>query len=290
MAGRLIPWILLALGIGVLLLLRWRDKRRMGRIREQMADFLADPQQSMEAALEEDSLAAVQNEIYELERRLRREIQLRQEECQRTEQLVADISHQLKTPLTTLRLYTELDSSPHMAGSLQQISRMEGLIQNLLRLERLCADGYPFTFSLQDIGPLVLEQWQDLKPLYPGRALALQGQAAIRCDGAWMGEVFQNLLKNACIHTPAGGEITVSLEQTEAAFFCTVEDTGGGVPDEDLPHLFQRFYRGSRPSGEGSGLGLAIVREIVRRHHGSIQAENTGKGLKMTISMPITAV
>ena len=124
-----------------------------------------------------------------------------------------------------------------MEASLEQISRMENLIQSLLRLERLCADGYHFVFKSQDMKTLIEEQWSFLTAAFPGRSLTISGNAAIRCDKKWMGEAFLNLLKNACEHTAPGGTIRVSLEKSDAAFFCSLEDDGGGVCKKDLPHL-----------------------------------------------------
>lgn len=239
----------------------------------------------LDVALEEDDLARLQNAISDTQQALSRQRELYAQECTRTSNLTADISHQLKTPLTTLRLYTELDDAPHSEESLTQIQRMEDLIQALLRLERLCADGYAFTFETADAEAIVLDQWQSLQPLFPGKTLTVTGSAVIRCDEKWLGEAFLNLLKNACEHCKS--EIHVHLERTEAAFFCTVEDDGGGVSPAELPRLFERFYRSENQTGNGVGIGLAIVREIVTRHHGTITAENGEKGLRMTISMPM---
>lgn len=283
--------IFLAAALGAacltLMILRLREHRRIRQLTQQAEDFLNHSGKPMDVALGEDDIAMLQNALCELQDRLIRARELQKEECSRTSSLTADISHQLKTPLTTLRVYTELDAAPHMEASLAQISRMENLIQGLLRLERLCADGYSFTFREQDMGELIAEQWSFLAPAFPGRNLELSGQAVIRCDGKWMGEAFGNLLKNACEHTAPGGTIWVCLEKTEAAFFCTLEDDGGGVPEKDLPHLFERFYRAEHQSTQGAGIGLSIVREILRRHHGTIAASNTGKGLRMEITLPI---
>lgn len=270
-----------------LAILRWREHRRIRQLTWQAEDFLNHGGKPMEVALGEDSLAMLQNEICELQDRLIRARELQKEECSRTGSLTADISHQLKTPLTTIRLYTEMDNAPHMEESLEQISRMENLIQGLLRLERLCADGYSFAFQEQDMNALVKHQWDLLTTAFPGRKLRITGNAVMRCDEKWMGEAFLNLLKNACEHTCEGGTIRVSLEKTDAAFFCTLEDDGGGVPEKDLPHLFERFYRAEHQSSQGAGIGLSIVREIIRRHHGTITASNTEKGLKMEITLPV---
>lgn len=269
----------------VFLLRDWRRERRIRKLAEQIEEHLSGTAPMLDVALEEDSIARLQNAIADTQQALNRQRELHAEECARTSNLTADISHQLKTPLTTLRLYTELDGAPHMEESLRQIQRMEDLIQSLLRLERLCADGYAFTFETADAEVILREQWQSIAPMFPGKSLTVSGSAVIRCDEKWLGEAFGNLLKNACEHCDSS--IHVSLERTEAAFFCTIEDDGGGVSPAELPRLFDRFYRSENQKGNGVGIGLAIVMEIVSRHHGTITAENGEKGLRMTISMPM---
>jgi signal transduction histidine kinase len=123
--------------------------------------------------------------------------------------------------------------------------------------------------------------------LWPGKHLEIEGDAALRCDGKWLGEAFQNLMKNACEHTAADGCIWVKIEQTEHTVYCSVEDNGGGVREKDLPHLFERFYRSEDQAQSGSGLGLAIVKEIVYRHHGHVSAENGKNGLRINLEIPI---
>ena len=261
--------------------------RRIRKLAELVDDFNSGTGEMLDVALEEDALAQLHNGIADTQQALARAKQLNSEECHRISQLTADISHQLKTPLTTLRLYTELDDAPHAAQCLDQIQRMEDLIGALLRLERLCADGYAFHFGTSDVENIIREQWQGLQAIWPHKKLVLEGAARIRCDENWLGEAFLNLLKNASEHTVDDGVIRVKVERTDAAFFCTVEDNGGGVSTEELPKLFQRFYRAEHQNKNGAGIGLAIVKEIIQRHHGGITAENGQEGLKMSISMPM---
>jgi len=261
--------------------------RRIRRLAEQVEGFSSGTAEMLDVALQEDCLAQLHNGIADLQLALARARQLNAEECSRTSQLTADISHQLKTPLTTLRLYTELDNAAHMEASLEQIQRMENLIQALLRLERLCADGYAFHFSPADAETVIREQWQSLQAIWPDKKLIIAGSAHIRCDENWLGEAFLNLLKNACEHTPDDGVIRVQLERTEAAFFCVIEDNGGGVTPDELPKLFRRFYRAQHQNKNGAGIGLAIVKEIIQRHHGTVTAKNGVHGLKITVSMPM---
>ena len=279
--------IILSIVCAALLIRNLILNRRIRKLAELVDDFNSGTGEMLDVALEEDSLAQLHNGIADTQQALARAKQLNAEECHRTSQLTADISHQLKTPLTTLRLYTELDDAPHAAQCLDQIQRMEDLIGALLRLERLCADGYAFHFGTSDVETIIREQWQGLQTIWPDKKLMLEGAARIRCDENWLGEAFLNLLKNACEHTAEDGVIRVKLERTDAAFFCTVEDNGGGVSTEELPKLFQRFYRAEHQSKNGAGIGLAIVKEIIQRHHGVITAENGRDGLKMSISMPM---
>ena len=269
----------------LLLALLLRQEYRLRRLAERVDSFCSGTGEMLDVALEEDTLARLQNGIADLQQALNRQRELHAQECARTSNLTADISHQLKTPLTTLRLYTELDGAPHAEACLAQIQRMETLIQALLRLERLCADGYAFTFETADAEVILREQWQSIAPMFPGKSLTVSGSAVIRCDEKWLGEAILNLLKNACEHCDSS--IHVSLERTEAAFFCTIEDDGGGVSSAELPRLFDRFYRSENQKGNGVGIGLAIVREIISRHHGTVTAENGSNGLRMTISMPM---
>ena len=279
--------------IGVLLILaavllrQWMNMRRLKKLAEQMENALTGQGGKLSISLKEDTIAQVENAAAEMQNRIEKAEENFRLEARRTSNLTADISHQLKTPLASLRLFCEMDSSAHCEQQIVQIERMETLISSLLRLEKLCADGYEFSFQECDIRRLIEQGWQQLQLLWPDRKLILEGEAKIRCDAKWLSEAFRNLMKNACEHTQENGTISVFMEQTDRFFYCTLEDDGGGAAPKDLPHLFDRFYRAEGQHQQGAGLGLAIVKEIVVRHHGQILAQNTGKGLKFTISIPV---
>ncbi|MBQ8953665.1 MAG: HAMP domain-containing histidine kinase, partial [Clostridia bacterium] len=259
---------------------------RMKRLAERIEDFLVTGNDRLEFSVREDALAPLHNAAAELENRVLLAGESLSEECRRTSRLTADISHQLKTPLASLRLFCEMDGGAHMAEELDQLERMETLIHSLLRLERLCADGYDFTWTLRSVPDVVRAAWENLAAVYPDRRLEIIGEAHMRCDEKWLGEAFLNLLKNACEHTRPGGLIRVTFEETRASIFCSVEDDGGGVSRDDLPHLFRRFYRAQGQETKGAGIGLPIVREIIRRHHGAVRAENGPMGLRVIIDLP----
>jgi len=285
--GLIAAVVVLTVVLLIVLFLYLHQRRRIGQLAEQMESFLVTGQEPLKFSVQEDALAPLQNAAAELENQVLLARSQKQEERCATRDLTADISHQLKTPLASLRLFCEMDESAHVKEQLSQIERMEKLIQSLLRLERLCADGYEFTFAEHDIAALVHDSWQGLASVYPKKILKIEGNATIRCDEKWLGEAYMNLLKNACEHTPDNGEIIVHLDQSDTAFFCSVSDNGGGVDAKELPHLFERFYRAHSRETKGAGIGLSIVKEIIHRHHGNIYAENISGGLRMVITLPI---
>ena len=286
MVGYILSGILLLILAGIVIR-HLCNNRRLKKLSENMEDYLTGIGGNLPLSLKEDTIAQVENAAMEMQNRIDVAEERFRQEAKRTSALTADISHQLKTPLASLRLYCEMDSSAHCEQQIVQIERMETLISSLLRLEKLCADGYEFTFEDCDIRKMILRDWEQLHTLWPDRTLTVEGDATIRCDEKWLSEAFRNLIKNACEHTKENGKIRIFMEQTDRFFYCTLEDDGGGADPKDLPHLFDRFYRAKGQPSKGTGLGLAIVKEVIYRHHGQILAQNTKKGLKFTISMPV---
>lgn len=269
----------------VLLFLLLRQRHALRRLTRQAETFLDGGEEPLDCALSDSAAASLQNALSRLENALLLSREQTSLEARRSADLLTDISHQLKTPLASLQLFVELDSGKHLAEEQAQLDRMQTLIANLLRLERLCADGYAFHFEGHDLRELAEACWQPLQVLYPEKELHLAGTAQLRCDEIWMGEALTNLLKNACEHTGPRGEIFLELSQSPQEVCLRLWDNGGGVESEALPRLFDRFYHGSHP-GHGAGIGLSIVKEIVWRHHGSISAENIPGGLQFTLYFP----
>lgn len=238
-------------------------------------------------SLKDDEYAELENSIAELAHLTAVQREAVQKENRDTVDFIADVSHQLKTPLASIRLYSELQSGPHTDKQLALIDHMEKLIYSLLRLQKLRAGAYELKFMPHELGMLIREVWEELTPLYTQKRFSISGDSALlRCDEYWMGEAIKNLLKNACEHTSEDGTICVGLTHLEKSILVTVEDDGGGVSGEELPRLFRRFYSPSRQKN-GTGLGLAITRAIVEKHHGSVSAENAGGGLRVTVCLPL---
>jgi len=215
-------------------------------------------------------------------------------------QMTADIAHDLRTPLSVILGYTEalsdgkLQATPAIAATLHQ---------EALHLNHLIDDLR--TLSLADAGELPLyRDW-----IAPGalleRAVAAYGMQAeqqgitlrteiaaglpsVNVDAQRMAQVLGNLVSNALRHTPAGGDVTLSASQEDGVVLLSVHDTGDGIPPEDLPHIFERFYRGdqARQSFGASGLGLSIAKSIVEAHGGSLTvASAAGQGSAFTVRL-----
>ena len=204
---------------------------------------------------------------------------------------LADISHQLRTPLTSSNLIISMlgkhdlpeEERLRSMRELQKLlQRMDWLIQSLLKMSRLDSNTAYLQKTPVSVSRLIEKAAEALAvPMdLRGQELILQiaEGAGFAGDFAWSCEAVGNILKNCMEHTPPGGAIRV--EASENALFCEIliSDNGSGIDPQDLPHLFERFYRG-RDAGEQSiGIGLALSRMIVSRQNGTIRAENLPEG------------
>ena len=184
---------------------RWQ-KKKIEALHGQLIDFLEGREPSPRFSVNDDDFALFENAIVELESRLLLEQEKTQRESQKNADFIADVSHQLKTPLAALKLYCEMGQAQNpgkdISRQLALIERMENLIYSLLRLEKLRADAYEMRFADHDLSALAGQVWAELQPLYPERRFQLAGSANLRCDGYWIGEALRNILKNSCEHTP----------------------------------------------------------------------------------------
>jgi len=237
------------------------------------------------------------------------EARRREEESERQRrQLLADISHELATPLTSIRGYTETLLEPRVPVSgeeraaylgdiLEESKRMDLLIQDLLDLARLESGAIELEKVRLDWTDLSRNTMERFRARFDqvGIALRWEGPAEpawVQADGRRLEQVLENTLVNALRYVPSGGTVTLSLGPVAGSepgrFRLAVSDDGPGFSPEDLPHVFDRFYRADAArSAGGSGLGLAIVKEIVRRHGGEVHAENLSPhGASIVVDLP----
>lgn len=219
--------------------------------------------------------------------------------------LVANVSHELKTPIAALKGFLELlegdvgerHRREFLASMSQETARLERLVEEQLQLARLDAGALPLEREEVDLGALAAEVVAPRAPLAEREGVALgvvlteDGPAVVDADPARIEQILLILLDNALRHTPAGGRVDVVVGADGAAAQVAVRDTGEGIPDADRPFVFDRFYRGDASrEGRSAGLGLAIARGLAHAHGGAIDLESrVGEGSTFTLRLPLAA-
>ncbi len=220
-------------------------------------------------------------------------------------QFVSNASHELKTPMTTLKIMLQsLIAQPDMPAELRtefmqdmdhEIDRLTGIVNDLLTLTRMDSHAMTLKLGSLDLCELAQSTLRRLEPMAEQRGQRLTADLSesllLTADGAKLEQVMYNLVENAVKYTPEGGHIHVAVFRTGKQAVFAVTDDGPGIPAEDQPHIFDRFYRvdkaRSRETG-GTGLGLSIVKQIVALHHGTVTVESQeGAGSTFRVELPM---
>lgn len=286
----IIALVVMTVLCAVLIALHMINHKKTRALIQSIDKFIKDGTMT-ELSTSDGAFAHLQSNVCELEARLIQEREYTKIEAKNNTEFISDISHQLKTPLAGLRLYCEMahNTSPdsHTEKELALISKMEKLIYNVLKLEKIRSDTYVMTFAETDIADIADELKTEFTALFPQKEITVTGKSSFRCDKTWLREALGNVIKNACEHTKADGKVDILIEQAEKSVSVIIEDNGGGVPENELPMLFRRFHRTENASPDSAGIGLSITKAIVEKHHGTITAENSEKGLRVAMCFPI---
>lgn len=248
--------------------------------------------------MSEGELAILSSEIDKVIARLNLTVDELQAEKLALSDSLADISHQLKTPLTSIAISTELirdrlsarGDSEDLVERLRLIqtlqARVEDLVAALLKLARIDAGVIKLVCGAVDAHELVRKSFEPLAIAFDIADVRfsadVQDGASYEGDLTWSVEALENILKNCIEHTPAGGCVGVRVTEDVLACRIRIEDTGPGIAESDLPHIFERFYRGSRDANAapsevnpaGVGIGLALSKSLVTAQGGTLTAEN----------------
>jgi len=237
--------------------------------------------------------------------RLQESVEIIRRDRDRSRDFLADVSHELRTPLAALRTFNELLTegaaddpdarSEFLESSGQQIERLDWLAQNLLELSKLDSGLVLLDLRPDDLRAAVESAVEQNRAAADRRGVIVSlhlpdAPIRIRHDPPRVGQVVANLVANAIKFTGRGGSVSVDVAATPDGAWIEVTDTGVGIDPAELPHIFERFYRGSRANearGSGSGLGLAIVRSIVDMHGGTVEVESrVGQGTRFVVTLP----
>lgn len=245
---------------------------------------------------EEGELSILKNEIYKVTQRLSEQSELLKKDKVYLADAISDISHQLKTPLTSMLMMTELLESPNLPSDKRltftrsikkQLERIEWLVSALLKLSKIDAGTIQFKREPVRVKKLVRKAAEPLiiNMELKEQQLVIEGDEAVFMgDFNWSREAILNILKNCMEHTQQGGEIQVHTVENPLYTEVVIVDNGEGIDKEDLPNVFKRFYRGKNASSESVGIGLAMARSIVLQQNGDITVQSEkGRGTRFRI-------
>jgi signal transduction histidine kinase len=235
----------------------------------------------------EGELSLLKSDIFKVTRMLSEQGAVLHEDKAKLTNAISDISHQLKTPLTSMIVMTDLlrdkgledEKRAEFTRNLQvQLERMEWLVSSLLKLSKIDAGTITFKKERVQVAPLIQAATDPL--LIPMdikmQQLKIHGdeQATFLGDFKWTAEALINIIKNAIEHTSEGGEISIHFSENALFTEISISDNGKGIPKEDLPYIFRRFYKGKNAGDDSVGIGLAMAYSIITSQHGDIEVKS----------------
>ena len=244
---------------------------------------------------QEGELAVLQSEIHKMTMRLREQRWQLEDDKRYLANALADISHQVRTPLTSVNLLVGLLSEPNIPDERRRklthellglLSRIDWLITTLLKISKLDAGTVQFQQETISLNELIRKATDSL--LIPieikEQNLYINANGNFTGDVSWTVEAISNIVKNCVEHTPNGGEIRIEAGENSLFAEIVISDSGSGIAQEDLPHIFERFYKSKNAGDKNFGIGLSLTRMIITNQNGVIKAENNAaKGALFTI-------
>lgn len=241
---------------------------------------------------DESELSGLKNELYKLTVLLREQTERAKANKVALAESVADISHQLKTPLTSVMILSDnLLESEGMNESTRrrflqeikvQLNGMKWLVTTLLKLSRFDAGVVELACRPVDAEELFQAVLQKVELLAEWKQVELvsdiRDRISVNVDDYWMTEALTNIVKNAIEHSPSGSSVRFSAEDNDVYTLIRISDSGEGMDREEMRHLFERYYRGKGAASESAGIGLALAKEVIEKQGGYITVESSARG------------
>lgn len=276
-----------------------RRYRRIAELSDAIDSILHGAERVDFEEYQEGEVAILSSEIHKMVIRMREQASQLLADKRFLSDSIADIAHQLRTPLTSMNIIVDMFSEEELsdekrfdllAEMMQSLNRTEWLINTLLKMSKIDADTVFFEGKEYLVKEMIQRAGDSLAVPLDINGVALKmdvpEDAKIRGDMMWTCESIGNILKNCMEHTPSGGQIEINVKDTPIYCEIVIQDTGSGIDPDDLPHVFERFYRGKVALNSSIGIGLALSKMIVERQSGTIRVENREepeKGARFTI-------
>lgn len=283
------------IAIGIHLSTEYYRYRKLQKLSSDLDKLLVDGIPLPIRDYQEGELSILANHIQKLTLRLIESAEVVENDKKHLADSLADISHQLRTPLTSMNLTISMLRDPELStekrmeltGELRMLlTRTDWLVETLLKISKLDAGTVKLAQKKISVRQLIDQAAAPLAIPMDLRSQTLTvhcQEENLGCDLVWTAEALGNILKNCMEHTPEGGTITVTASETALYTKIEVEDTGAGFESKDIPHLFERFYKGTNASENSYGIGLALARTVITAQNGTVQAMNGEAGAKFVI-------
>lgn len=269
----------------------WRRYRRLAQLAREIDHMLHSQIPVQFEKYREGELSILENELSKMTLKLSEQAAALADDKKFLADSMADISHQIRSPLTSSNLILSLLMEPDLPSVkrkkllqelAQLLSRIDWLVESLLKMSKMDAGTVCFQQAPVNVRALIRQAAEPLMiPMeLREQTFSIQEESGVEFTGdqAWSQEAILNILKNCMEHTPPGGCIQVFFSQNAIYTDIVIEDNGPGFDREDLPHLFERFYKGKNASSQSVGIGLALARMVVSRQNGTLKAENRPEG------------
>lgn len=293
----------LALAVVGLVIYILLGKRRQEKQIQEMIDYLTKVQDFTELPgmneITEGRMGILQSEIYKVVTILKEEYSSEHKQKKYMSDMMSDISHQFKTPLTAISLMTELLMNPEVTEEQRleyaskidsQVNKMTWLIKNLLTLSQLEAGVLEMKSEDISIIDMLSDIESSLEVMAEVAGVELTAKVpdgfSVKGDKHWLREALMNIIKNSVEHTPEGGFVKINVTDNNIFTGIAISDNGKGISKEHLPHIFERFYKAGNTSTNSVGIGLAMAKQIINLHGGTIEVESEeGSGTTFTIKL-----
>ena len=290
----LVLWVMtptLVLFICIFLVASWSFAKKIRAFTLQAKQSLQNKRDLQFDDFNEGDLAEMKNVFQSMALAHARQAQRLEEEKGLLQQSLVDITHQIKTPLSSLSLTAESLMGEDVSAAerkraarkiLDTTDHIDALVATLLKLSRLDAEAVTFRQNTFTVQALIDSACEPMEIAMEVRDVTLVKNVPagieITSDLLWLKEALMNIVKNCMEHTPAGGTVSVDVRDAATTTEIVVCDTGPGISEEDLPHLFERYYRGKDAGPNSVGIGLAFTDQVVRALGGAVEAQNRPAG------------